>query len=177
MEEPRRAVERDEGTEDVKYTGLYLFIYSPGASEKDTEAAMPTPTRRVEGTHNGGDTVAGPLPLYYARRRATLGERVAPPSRVLCQLCVSIKREREKERRAGGGRGGQRGGEVLSCNARCGTWDDKGHRCMKAEKAMSRSSQINATARIGDAPRSCRSSFFDTRYRMRGLNIVRHVDR
>lgn len=67
------------------------------------------PTRRVEGTHNGGDTVAGPLPLYYAGRRATLGERVAPPLRVLCQLCVSIKREREKERkrRAGGGGGGE----------------------------------------------------------------------
>jgi len=133
------------------------------------------PTRRVEGTHNGGDTVAGPLPLYYAGRRATLGERVAPPLRVLCQLCVSIKREREKEKGWWGrGRGGE---EELSRNARCGTWDDKGHRCMKAEKAMSRSSQINAAARIGDAPRSCRFSFFDTRYRIRGLNIVRHVDR
>lgn len=90
----REDPQKGDAGEDVKYTGLSIHLFV-SASEKDTEAAMSTPTYRRY------TTAEIPLPGHYpftTRDAArTLGKRTAP--RVLCQLCVSIKREREGERR------------------------------------------------------------------------------
>lgn len=128
---------------------IYWAIYSSirrcfgkryGSGDADADATC----RRYTTARRYRCRAITPLLRGTPCRRATLDERLRLAYFVNFAY-QSSERERERESvTEGGGGGGE--GEERSRNARCGTRDDKGHRCMKAEKAMSRSSQINAAA-------------------------------
>jgi len=106
VEEPRRAAERDEGTEDVKYTGLSIHLFAGcfgkryGSGDADATCRRYTQRRRYR--------CRAITPLLRGTPRDVRRARCASASRTLSTLRINQARKREREGLVGGGGGEER---------------------------------------------------------------------